>query len=129
MDTFRDLLQHPQHRGVKRIVKVGNSRIGAVYGQNVLYQVVGSDRNEVGLTGENISHQCSTRYFYHRPERYIFIERNTLFPELILTFFQQLAYLAQFGNAGDHRDHHPEVPVSAGSQDPPKLRFKQGDLP
>src|SRR6516165_10652389 len=59
-------LDQPQHRRMERVVEMRHLLVAAVDRQRVLDQIIGADREEIGLGGERVSGQCGTRHLDHR---------------------------------------------------------------
>ena len=49
-------------------VEVGNGVIAPVCRQEILYQVVGADAEEIGLSGQFFRHENRGRRFNHHPQ-------------------------------------------------------------
>src|SRR3546814_19182893 len=47
------LADHPQHRGVHCVDSGGDRGIAAIHRQHILSEVVGADRQEIGLGGQD----------------------------------------------------------------------------
>ena len=62
-------LDQPQHGRMQRVVEMGDLLVAAIDGQRVLDQVVGADREEIGLGGERVGGERRTGHLDHHAER------------------------------------------------------------
>jgi hypothetical protein len=92
------LVDHPQHGGMQGVDAGGQLGIAPVHGQHVLGQVVGADRQEVGLGGQQVGGDGGGRGLDHHPQLDAFGD-----PHLALGLFEHGADGPQLVEAGDHR--------------------------
>ena len=90
----------------------------SIHREGVLRQVVGPDREEVRLFGEDIREQRRGCRFDHDPDRYRW------HAEIATDGLDHVAGGGPFGERRDHRKHHGHSARARGTQDRAQLRFE-----
>eukprot|EP01136_Pigoraptor_vietnamica_P039767 Opistho-1_new@10917 len=101
-------LQGLQHRRVQVVVQVGYSRVVTVHGQQILGQVVGTNRQEVHLSRQflGLVHRCrNLDHHANRRHRHVAAFVANLAPGPV----DQVQGFFQLMGAGDHRQQNPQV--------------------
>ena len=113
------VMNQRQHRRVQRIVEVVDLVIDPVDGQGVLDQIVGADRQEIQVAGEQVGTHRRCRNLDHATHRQVLIKGQPTLAQFLLGFRHQAQYLEDLLHRAQHRNHHPHRPVRRSAQDSP----------
>ena len=114
-------LDQPQHRRMRRLVKMRDAVVEPVNRQRVLDQIVGPDAEEPHMTRQTIRHDDRRGNFDHRPNLHRLVKRKPLPAQLRATVVQKRVGLLQFLHTRNHRVHELHVPMRARSEDRTQL--------
>src|SRR5208337_4484498 len=109
----------------QRLAKVRNLRIVSIRGHEILDQVVGADRDEVGLAQQGVDAEGGGGNLDHHARLDILGKEYTFPPKVVARLLHHLVDLAQLFQGRDHRKEHRDLAVSPGTQDGSDLSDEQ----
>ena len=120
-----DRLQRAQEARRQLVEAAGDPLVDPIGGENVLHQVVGADREEVGGLGDLFDLPQQRRHLDHRAE--LDVARRLAAAALHEgdLLVEQRARREELGDRRHHRDHHLELAAGGGAQHRPKLGAQQ----
>ena len=121
MPGLHDPPDQPKDRGVKRLVKIGDVLVDPVDRQRVLNQVVRADAEESDLLREQVGHDRRGGDLDHDPDGHLLVVGDPPATKLPPHLLDHAHRLPKLPHPGDHREHHPNLPVRRGAQDRPEL--------
>ena len=104
-----------------RVVELRGVGVGAVGGEDVLDEVVGADREEVGFLSEGVADDGARGDLDHAADGDLFGEFDVQLLELFFDLVGRGAHLAELGEVGDHRDEDVDFSEMAGAEDSAEL--------
>ena len=120
-----DHLEDPEDGRAERLAEVRDLGVVAVGGDEVLDQVVGADRDEVGLAQDRVDAEGGGGDLDHHAGLDVLAERDALAPQVPPGLLDEPVDVAEFFQGGDHREEHRDPAVPPGPQDGADLAFEE----
>ena len=123
--AVEDHLEHPEDRRAERLAEVGHLGIVAIGRHQVLDQVIGPDRDEVGLAEDRVDADRGGGNFDHDPGLDVLAEGTPSRRRLSRVSLTSLLIMQQLFQGRDHGEEHRDLAVPARAEDRPDLGDQQ----